>query len=612
MWRLVAAGVLCGMATTLAAQQPIFRSTTQHVAIDAVVTDRNDRVITDLTKDDFEIRENGRLQTISDFAFVSIPLANRAIDLDAPPAPPSDVGANASSLRSSRAIAVLVDDSSLSAVLVCLECPDVLVSLKQALTRFLQTLTADDQVAIVWLGRSDLSQDFTNDIPRLIAAVNNMRGAMGFTQPLGPPWRPRVDSLKSAIAALHNSRYARRAIVYLGARACVPVPTLTQNGRPDFEDVECRDMYEKARNANVPIYALDPRVLPPSGDGTLAELAVNTGGRHFMQQSSPLTAVDQIVTENGSFYTLGFYPEPMIRDGKYHRIEVTVKRPGLRVRARDRYLADTATPPAANAKRDMTAALGSGLDDPSLPIRAFVAPLSTTPRGQTRTLVTVEVTYPVPAGTDTALDDDLRIGILALTPDAKVKASFQRPITFSGTWKPTARGTFVINEMIDLPNDSQLTLRVGISSRALDRTGTARVDVRVPNYRKTDLQLAPIIVGLPGQPLDAVVGLDVWRGLLPFQPSTERRFRATDQVRVFAQAYWGFGATTLAVETRIDDRPPVLTSVPARTPVGGRREAGVDTLVPLGDLLPGPHRLTVTVRAGQQSAERSIPFDIVR
>jgi hypothetical protein len=373
-------------------------------------------------------------------------------------------------------------------------------------------------------------------------------------------------------------------------------------------------LYERARKANVPIYALDPRVLPPTADSTLAELAINTGGRHFMRQSNPLGAVDQIVIENGAFYTLGFYPEPMLRDGKYHQLDVTVKRPGMRVRSRDRYLADMESPPPSTPKRDMTKALGSGLDDPSLPIRAFIAPLAPALppalRGTTQTLVTLELTYPVPKER-AALQDELRVGILAISPDAMIKASFQRPITLTGAWKPTASGTFVLNETIALPSDA-LTMRVGITSRALGRTGTAHVSIDVPDYRKRDLQLSPLVVGSARQPLDAAMGLDALRGLVPFQPTTSRAFVNSDRLRVFALVYAGSTAATFTAELRLDDKTLPSETLAARSPTLGRREATLDRFVPLDGLVPGSHTLTVTVTDGKQKAQRAIPFEVVR
>ncbi len=597
----------CGVA--FAHQQPVFRSATQFVAVDVVVTGKDDLPVTDLKREDFEITENGRPQRISEFSYVSIPVAHRAIDADAPP-PPSDVATNGESARASRAIVVFVDDPSLSAVMFCDGCPDVMVALKNALTRFFQSLSADDQVAIIWQSRSDISQDFTNDIPRLIASVNNRKAGMGL-MPIGPAWRATVHSLNFAINALAGSNYARRSIVYVGATACDPTDFVT------FQGVECRAMYDRAKNANVPIYALDPRVSPPQRSGQMIELALNTGGLHFMQQSDPLGAVDKIVSDNGSFYTLGFYPEPLVTDGKYHAIKVNVKRDGVRVRSRERYLADTATKPSSTPTRDMTASLGAGLDDPSLPLRVTAAPLALSTRGWTRTLVTIELAYPATSAADLTFDDEVRIGILALSMDAKIKASFQRPIEIKGKWKPGARGLIVINETIDLPPE-QLALRVGVASRVLGRTGTAHLPITVPDFRDHDLTLSSIVLGVAGQvtSADAAVGLDRVRELVPFQPTTARTFKPGDALRIFLTGAWRSSTTALNVEISITGGPePRIRHLTADAAVvsAGARRAVVDTVVPLEKLPPGAYVLSVSATNGKgKPVTRAIPLQVTR
>ncbi len=587
-------------------QQPTFRTSTHYVAVDVVVTDRDDKPVTNLTIDDFEIVASGRRQTITDFAFVHVPLSTRAIDLDMPALPPSDVASNGDAARASRALVIFVDDPSLSSVLFCLDCPDVLVALKNALVRFLQSLSPDDQVAIVWQGRSDLSQDFTHDIPRLIDAVKNWKSAMGLTPvEMRTPWRATVRSLNFTVNALEGSRVARRAIVYVGASACNPISVV------NFEGEECRDLYRRAREANVPIYTLDPRVSPPGVSDNMAELSLNTGGLAFLGQSRPLVAVDQILTDTGSFYTLGFYPDPLVNDGKYHEFKVNVRREGIRVRARDRYLADKAVKPASTPNRDMTAALGAGLADPSIPIRAVATPLAPTSRG-VRTLVTMEVGYPAPAAGREDWKDELRVGILALSPDASIKASFQRPLTFTGQWKPTERATFVINETIDLPAEA-LTLRVGVTSQALARTGTAHLRVQVPNLRGSRLVLTPLVLGTSSSESDAATGLDLVRELVTFQPTTQRSFSRTETLRVYARAYWGGTHETLPFEIAVDDvAAPVMQNFDAlSSPNGsGKRRAALDTTVSLERLSPGPHVLSVTAKIGKEIVRREVPIEI--
>jgi VWFA-related protein len=610
--------VLAAAVVASAAQTPVFRTATQFVRVDAVVTDRHDVPVTNLTKDDFEIRENGVRQTIEDFSFVSIPVAHRAIDVDAPAGPPSDVASNGTSARASRAIVILVDDSSLSSMLHCgfgQDCPDVMIALKRALTRFLQSLSDNDQVALVWQSRSDLSTDFTNDIPRLIRSVNDRKAAMGLT-PLGPEWRPRVDSLKMAVAALTGSTFARRAIVFVGLHACSAADITSWQGK------ECQDVYERARKADVPIYAIDPRVSPPPPpDHTMAELAINTGGLHFTLQSDPLKAVDKVVADNGSFYTFGFYPTPLVADGKVHDIEVVVKRPGLRVRSRQQYVADTANKPTVTANRAMTETLAAGLDNPGLPVRATAVPLGLAARNLTRTLVTLELTYPAAEAGDRAFKDSLRVGLLALTTDGKIKASFQRPIDLSGRWKADARGVFVINEAIDLP-PGQLVLRAGITSDALGRSGTVHLPIDVPDFRDGDLTLSPLVVGVAGAPrdgvasTDAAMGLTDIRALVPFQPTVERTFPVTTALRLFLTGGYRSPATSATVTVTVSDETRPLRremTIPATVTNLGSRRIQVDTSVPLAGLSPGAHVVSVTVSTGKKtSVSRSVPITVVR
>jgi hypothetical protein len=290
-----------------------------------------------------------------------------------------------------------------------------------------------------------------------------------------------------------------------------------------------------------------------------------------------------------------------------------VKRPGLTVRARKGYNADPAAPKPTTPKREMTAALGAGLDDPSLPIRAFVAPMAAAPGGTTRAVVTIELAYPLPEGGATKLDDLLRVGILALTPDAKIKASYQREFRFTGTWKPTARGTFVMNEVIDLPTEP-LTVRVGVSSTALGKTGTTHVEVDVPDYRDSEVQLSPLVIGTPQFGLDAAVGLDTIRLLVPFQPTTSRSFSSTDTLRIFARVFWRTKHPDTEIRMSVLGPSPVApqttTIAGARAP-SGHTQSRFNTTLPLRGLTPGSYALRV--EAVQQTGKpflREVPFEV--
>lgn len=605
-----------GLAIAAAAPPQVFRTATQHVSVSVIVTDENDRPVTGLTRDDFVLSANGQAQTIADFSAVSIPDGSRHVDLDAPTRPPADVAANAEAADASRAFVFVIQDGSIP--------PAELVGLKRLLTSVLRTLSPQDQVAMIYTGHSDLSQDFTSDIDRLIDTANARRKAVGGGDFM--PYRSLMITLRSVVATLASSHHARRAVFLVGTSGCSLDPAAD-------EWQYCRDLVTAARRADVPFYVLDPRLFTDASIASMANaspddraaavrgargdrdsmmsLAAATGGRAMSGAADPAAAAAEIVRENGSYYLLGFYPDPVVNDGKFHPITVGVRRPGLIVRARKGYVAPDASPAKPmTATREMTGQLGAGLDDPGLPVRAFAAPLSPAPGGRTRTLVTLEVAYPVPDGADRSIDDDVRVGILALTPDSKIKASFQRPIKLHGTWKPTARGTLVVNETIDLPTE-RLSLRVGVTSRALGKSGTTHLSIEPPDFSDKAVQLSGLVIGSPSLVVDAAMGLDSLRGIVPFQPTTSRTFTPDETLRVFSRVTWGTKADSVVLRVSVQGReglPARQITIPGRIGAARRYAGELDTTVPLSALAPGEYVLKVEAAQSGKVSAREVPF----
>jgi VWFA-related protein len=605
-------------------QRPVFRGSTTYVSLDVVVTDGNDRPVTDLRREEFRIVERGRPQKIADFELVSVPPHHRPVDLDAPPPAAADVAANTLTAESSRALAIVVDDTRLQ--------PQDIVPIKRTLRRVLESFAPGDQAAFTFVRRSDLGHDFTGDRHRLMRSVNSLRDALGL-KPLGRNVKPDIfDALENVIDTLAAARQARRAIILVNTAGCNPA-------NPTFGDF-CRSLIERALRAGVPIYGLHPLglidALSEAGAGafnspegraglemqiaennhSLKILAEATGGRAFVQ-SNLHAAVDEIFADNGNFYLLGYYPDPVGNDGRFHDVEVTVTRPGLRVRARSGYLAAGGRERVTTPAREMTGRLGAGLPDPSLPLRAFVAPIAAGRRGALA-IVTAELTYPEPpGGFGGAFKDEWRLGILGLNSDAKITASFQRPVAFDGTWKSTARGAFVINETIDLPRET-VTVRVGVTSRALARTGTVHVPVAIPNFTRRELQVSPIVLGIAGNPLaavDAAIGHDHIRSLVPFQPTTARTFSMDQSVRVYAKAFWGSDREAPAGEILLSGPTSVAVAAAWRVlpapPRGGPGHAVLDQVLPLAGLPPGEYvlRVSATLERGEAAA-REVPLEI--
>jgi hypothetical protein len=89
-------------AVSPGARGQVFRSSVDRVRVDVVVTDRDDRPLTDLTKADFSIVESGRPQAVTDFRFVSVPVTRRTLSAAESRAPAPDVATNAMPSPASR------------------------------------------------------------------------------------------------------------------------------------------------------------------------------------------------------------------------------------------------------------------------------------------------------------------------------------------------------------------------------------------------------------------------------------------------------------------------------------------------------------------------------
>lgn len=582
-------------------QTPVFRSTTQYVTLDVVVTDRDDRPVWGLNKDDFIVTENKTTQRITDFSEVVVPLAARDVNLDVPPPPPSDVASNGLSALSSRALVVIVDDLALGV--------DTIVPLRRTLTDLLSKLSDDDQVALIYASRSDLSSDFTNDLSQLIDTANGRRAAMGLNPMSSDPGREILVAMRNALETLQAARQTRRAIIMISTRGCSPAPPVS------FSNAECKDLIEKSRRTGVPIYGIDPRLFVEPGAAnvsTLKTLAAATGGIAFVGQSDTPKAIESVLNQNGHYYLLGYYPDPASNDGKFHKVDVTLRRPDLTVQTRQGYIATKSSSTPATPKREMTADLGAGLDNPGLPIRVFVAPLGPGAKG-TRTAITVELMYPLPPADQRALNDEIRFGALALNPDAKIEGSLQRPSTYTGTWTTHANGRMLINDVIELPSEL-LTLRVGLSSKALRKSGTTHIQLDVPDFGDKDLVASPVVIGGPVGDVDAATGLDYLRGLVPFQPIVSRTFSASDTLRLFARASWKSSIDTASATVAITGPTPKYLpelALQGKARRDGHLDATLDAQLPLEGMQPGKYVITVTIAVpARGTVVREVPVTI--
>ena len=159
--------VCCTHVVVGAPQQPTFRVQVEAIEIDASVTDASGRVVTDLTRDDFEILENGKPQTITSFGLVNIPRVPAERPLFAANAIEPDVQSN--NQAEGRLYVIALDQVK----------GQQIMRTRRFVRRFLEQYFApNDLGAVVFLGRADHSkaQGLTNNPRLLLQAVDSFTG----------------------------------------------------------------------------------------------------------------------------------------------------------------------------------------------------------------------------------------------------------------------------------------------------------------------------------------------------------------------------------------------------------------------------------------------------
>ncbi|HWS53832.1 MAG TPA: VWA domain-containing protein [Pyrinomonadaceae bacterium] len=207
---LLAATLSFSLLTPAPAQQPqprpadnpqedVVRVTSNLTQVDVVVVDKNDRQVTDLAPEDFEVLEDGKRQQITNFSYVAVnapppsgATAEAAGERNAPRIPPAPLRPE----HVRRTVALVVDDLGLSFQSVSF--------VKEALRRFVEEqMQPGDQVAIIRTGGdAGALQQLTNDKEQLRAVIDKLRWNPGGRGGLSP--MPTITNQKEALSMNEN------------------------------------------------------------------------------------------------------------------------------------------------------------------------------------------------------------------------------------------------------------------------------------------------------------------------------------------------------------------------------------------------------------------------
>ena len=259
------------------------------------VTDKKGRFITDLGKDDFQVIENKRPQTIAEFSAES----------DLP-------------LR----IAILVDTSNSIRERFRFE--------QQAAIDFINSVIRprQDKAMIVSFDSSaELVADLIESPDKLAEAIRSLRPGGG-TALYDALYYACRDKLQ-----LDKPKYRfRRAVI------------IVSDGDDNQSRVSRDQALEMAQKADAVIYCISTNIsrIESDGDKVLKYLARETGGQSFFpfKAEDLAQSFENIANELRHQYAIFYRPDPFRTDGLYHTVDLKVKgRKDVVVRARKGYYA---------------------------------------------------------------------------------------------------------------------------------------------------------------------------------------------------------------------------------------------------------------------------------
>ena len=259
------------------------------------VSDKKGRFVTDLTKNDFEVFEGKKPQSILEFTAES----------DLP-------------LR----LAILIDTSN--------SIRERFHFQQEAATAFVDDTVRprQDKALIVSFDTSaELVADLTDDVDELEKAIESLRPGGG-------------TSLYDAIFFACRDKLMQDQPLYKFRRAMV----ILSDGEDNQSRYTRDQALEMAQKADVTIYTISTNItrIETEGDKVLRYFAEETGGQSFFPfKASDLNqSFENIANELRHQYNIFYRPDPLRTDGLYHTVNIRVKgHKDLIVRARKGYYA---------------------------------------------------------------------------------------------------------------------------------------------------------------------------------------------------------------------------------------------------------------------------------
>ncbi len=284
-------------APALASPQAEFSSSVNVVSLLVTVRDKNGQFVNQLTQEDFSVTDDGRPQTISYFS--------RQYDL-------------------ALTLGLLVDTSGSQI--------EVLGEELNASAKFFQQILregVDQAFLTAFDGRDYLLQNVTQVRAKLTNALGILYNGLQNRRPINGTIL--YDTIVDTSEVIMKKYQGRKALVLL----------------TDGEDTASRTTLDRAVEAcqrtDTVVYSIGLGTGLARGGGFLDAISQKTGGRFFeVTRKQTVEKIYQTIEEElRSQYNIGYPPPPASAKSRngYHKVRVTLNRPGMTARAREGYYA---------------------------------------------------------------------------------------------------------------------------------------------------------------------------------------------------------------------------------------------------------------------------------
>jgi VWFA-related protein len=637
---------------------PAFRTDVDIVRLDVSVLDKDRRPVRGLTAADFTIRVDGRERPIAAFAPVELtPVATPVPAASWVRDAPRDVISNAGA-DEGRLVVIAFDWS--------VRFYDQALARKIAHAA-IDNLGPGDQAAVVFTNpaaNAGVPQNFTADRVLLRAAIDQaftpaLVHPCGSSTISGGPsptyncmgllywdWKMTgscycgkcsLDTLARVAQELRTVSQRPKIVLFIGtyvrtfervgrgrneiamSSGGYPYGEFMQVGACHVPLADARGNMERAMGeANATVHVLDPVGIESHGNSPLGGdrqgilerqaglpvIADLTGGRAVVSAAEPEAHIPAILDESGSYYLLGFSPDPAARDAKSHRIEVRVGQPGVTVKARNRYSRTEESVATVEREAGLLRTIGGVLPASDIPFEASAVPLIVGDGAATATLVVGRLG----AGAVNRID----LVSAAFTPrgaEVTSKRVTLRPVGEGETG--TVLG--LVSRLDIEPGLHEVRVAAELPNGA---AGSINTFVDVPDFRHAPLSMSGVLVHVA--PEEPMAPLEEIQGVLSFVPTVRRTFERTETVSAFVQISQGTSRTDalqpVTVRVRLinvqDDvvRNQILTLTP--DDFSTHRTATPRLALPVQNLPSGEYLLRIDATMGERTADRVVRFSI--